>query len=117
VVGKSGGAGGGWHALKETLEDQARAQLEAARSSAPDDVTVEATLVTGEAVAALADAAKAPGSILVLGSRAYGPVRRVLLGSVSRALANQAPAPLVVYPRGMHAEATTSSRAEAETTA
>jgi nucleotide-binding universal stress UspA family protein len=55
VVGRSGGAIGGWHALKEELEAEARAQLEAARSSAPDDVSVEATLITGEAAAALAD--------------------------------------------------------------
>jgi len=53
----------------------------------------------------------------VLGSRPYCPVRRVLLGCISRALANQAPAPAIVYPQGMHAEPTTSPRAEAETTA
>jgi len=117
VVGRSGGATGGWHALKEELEAEARAQLEAARSSAPDDVTVEATLITGEPAAALADAAKAPGSILVLGSRAYGPVRRVLLGSISRALADKTPAPLIVYPRGMRAERKTTPRTEAGTTA
>jgi len=117
VVGKSGGAGGGWHALKEELEAEARAQLETARSAAPDDVAVEAMLVTGEPAAAVADAAKAPGSILLLGSRAYGPVRRVLLGSISRALADRTPAPLVVYPRGMHAEPKTTPRAEAGTTA
>ena len=116
IYGKGGRASGGWHALKESIEEEARAQLEAARSTTPADVTVEAALVSGEPVAALADAAKAPGSILVLGSRAYGPVRRVLLGSISRALADKAPAPLIVYPRGMHAEPRTSGRAEAETT-
>jgi nucleotide-binding universal stress UspA family protein len=116
VVRKGGGTSGGWHALKAELEHEARTQLETARSSAPDDVAVEATLVTGEPVAALADAARKPGSILVLGSRAYGPVRRVLLGSISRALAHRSPAPLLVYPRGMHAELRTSTRAEAGTT-
>ena len=115
IYGKGGGASGGWRALKEGIEDDARAELEGARSSAPDDVTVEATLISGEPVAALADTAKAPGSILVLGSRAYGPVRRVLLGSVSRALADKAPAPLIVFPRGMHTEPRTSPRAEAGT--
>ena len=116
IYSKGGRASGGWHALKESIEDEARAQLEAARSSTPVDVTVEATLVSDEPVAALTDAAKAPGSILVLGSRAYGPVRRVLLGSISRALAGTSPAPLIVYPRGMHAESRTSPRAEAGTT-
>lgn len=117
VVGKSGGAGGGWHALKEELEAEARAQLQAARSSAPDDIAVETTLVTGEPVAALADAATAAGAILVLGSRAYGPVRRVVLGSISRALADSTPAPLIVYPRGMQAEPKTRPRAGTGTTA
>lgn len=117
VVGKSGGASGGWQALKEALEVEARAQLETARAAAPDDITVEAKLVTGEPVQALADEASAPGSILVLGSRAYGPVRGVLLGSISRALADSAPAPLVVHPRGMHTEPKTAPRAEEGTTA
>ena len=116
VIRKGGGTTGGWHALKKELEHEARAQLEAARSSAPDDVAVEATLLMGEPVAALTEAARAPGSILVLGSRAYGPVRRVLLGSTSRALAGSSPAPLIVYPRGMRAEPRTSPRAEAGTT-
>jgi nucleotide-binding universal stress UspA family protein len=117
VVGKSGGAGGGWRVLKEELEDEARTELEAVRASAPDDLTVEAAGLTDEPVVALTEAAKNPGSILVLGSRAYGPVRRVLLGSLSRRLADAAPAPLVIYPRGMHAEPTTVSRPEAEATA
>ena len=32
-------------------------------------------------------------------SRAYGRLRRVLLGSVSAALARSAPCPLIVHPR------------------
>lgn len=37
--------------------------------------------------------------LLVAGSRGYGPVRRVLLGSVSTHLAHQAPCPVLVVPR------------------
>ena len=107
VYGKSGGANYGWEALKETVEEQVRARLEDAANGFPDDIDVEPTLVSGEAVEALADAAKAPGSILLLGSRAYGPLRRVLLGSVSHPLASSAPAPMIVHPRGMHEESTT----------
>jgi nucleotide-binding universal stress UspA family protein len=40
-------------------------------------------------------------------------VRRVLLGSISRALANKTPAPLIVYPRGTHTEPKTTPRTEA----
>jgi len=116
VVGKSGGANYGWAALKEAVEEQVRAQLEEARAAVPDDVNVEAKLVSGNAAEALADAAKAPGSILVLGSRSYGPLHRVLVGSVSRQLAGSAPAPLIVHPRGMHEEPKTAPTAEAGTT-
>jgi len=38
--------------------------------------------------------------LLVCGSRGYGPVRTVLLGSVSHALAHHARCPLMVLPRG-----------------
>ena len=65
----------------------------------------------------LADAAKAPGSILLVGSRSYGPLRRVLLGSVSRALAGSAPAPLIMHPRGMHEQPKAEPTAEVRTTA
>jgi nucleotide-binding universal stress UspA family protein len=37
--------------------------------------------------------------LLVAGSRGYGPVRRVLVGSVSRALVRDASCPIVVVPR------------------
>jgi nucleotide-binding universal stress UspA family protein len=116
VYGKSGGMTGGWAALKEEIERELREQLDAAEASLPPDVSVE-TKASDEPASALANEARAPGSILVVGSRAYGPVRRVLLGSVSRALARIAPAPLVVLPRGSHAESATTTRAEASTMA
>jgi hypothetical protein len=39
----------------------------------------------------------------VLGSRGYGPLQRVLLGSVSRAVVNNAHCPVLVAPRGIAA--------------
>jgi hypothetical protein len=38
--------------------------------------------------------------LLAIGSRAYGPVRRALLGSVSARLVSNAPCPILVLPRG-----------------
>ena len=42
---------------------------------------------------------EAGADLLVAGSRGYGPVRRVLLGSVSTQLAHKAPCPVLVVPR------------------
>lgn len=41
--------------------------------------------------------------LLVCGSRAYGPVRAVLLGGVSRRVAAEAHCPVIVLPRGVQA--------------
>ena len=117
VYGKSGGANYGWETLKDTVQERVQAQLDEAVHTVPDDIDVEPTLVSGEAVEALGDAARPPGSILLLGSRSYGPLRRVLLGSVSRALAGSVPAPLIVHPRGMHEQPNAEPTAEAGTTA
>jgi nucleotide-binding universal stress UspA family protein len=39
--------------------------------------------------------------VMVCGSRGYGPLRAVLLGSVTRRLANEAYCPVIVLPRGV----------------
>jgi nucleotide-binding universal stress UspA family protein len=41
--------------------------------------------------------------VLVVGSRGYGPLRAVLLGSVSRRLMTEAHCPVIVVPRGVEA--------------
>jgi nucleotide-binding universal stress UspA family protein len=50
--------------------------------------------------AAIAEACEEAGAdLLVAGSRGYGPVLRVLLGSVSTQLMHRAPCPVLVVPR------------------
>jgi hypothetical protein len=41
--------------------------------------------------------------LLVCGSRGYGPLRAVLLGSVSRVVTSAAACPVIVLPRGVRA--------------
>jgi nucleotide-binding universal stress UspA family protein len=53
--------------------------------------------VPGPAIVAACEEAGA--DLLVAGSRGYGPVARVLLGSVSTQLAHKAPCPVLVVPR------------------
>jgi nucleotide-binding universal stress UspA family protein len=99
MVAVRGGAAG-WREQTETIQQAARDALVEARSTVPDDIEVDATLVTGDPVAALTNAAGAPGTLLVVGSRGYGPLRRLLMGSLSTHLVRSAPCPLIVTPRG-----------------
>ena len=90
-------------------------QLAEARGSVPDDIEVEATLISGDPVEALMSAGDAPGTVMVVGSRAYGPLRRVLLGSVATHLVRSARCPLIVTPRGMHEPAQEEPAAAVQT--
>ena len=45
--------------------------------------------------------------LLVTGSRNYGPVRRLMLGSTSTRLVHEAPCPVLVLTRGAEADAST----------
>jgi nucleotide-binding universal stress UspA family protein len=65
----------------------------------PDGVRATGELLFGEVVDELSMAAERDVDLLVCGSRGYGPVRRVLLGTVSSALVRQASVPTLVVPR------------------
>jgi nucleotide-binding universal stress UspA family protein len=89
AYGGYGGAGLG--TLLEDLLADATARL-----SALDGVEAEAVLgLAAEELAAFA----ARVDLLVVGSRGYGPLRRVILGSTSTHLASHARCPLLVLPR------------------
>jgi nucleotide-binding universal stress UspA family protein len=64
-----------------------------------DGVPVEFRRLEGAPATALAEACEDDVDLLVAGSRRYGPVARVLLGSVSTRLINSAPCPVLVVPR------------------
>ena len=103
LVMDTGGGTEDRHVLEQALRDQAQAALDDACSAVPEGIAVEGELV-GD-----------PGAILVVGSRGYGPLRRVMLGSVSGKLTRSAPAPVIVHPRGRHAHSRSDASAEAET--
>jgi nucleotide-binding universal stress UspA family protein len=89
--------------LLEAARGRLRESLAEARGTVPAAIDVESALVTGDVAEMLADAARGPGTILIVGSRGYGSVRRVLLCSVSSELVRRAPCPVVVTPRGSDA--------------
>jgi len=108
VHGKGAGSGPGYQELQEAIEEQLREQFHEAAETIPESVKAEATLVSGDPAEKLTEAAGADGTVLILGSRAYGPLRRVLLGSVSTALMRSAPCPVIVHPRGTKVELATA---------
>jgi Universal stress protein family len=95
------GAGAG----RLDVEERLRGSLESAAGSVPTGVAHTAELFSGGPVAVLSNEAQTL-DLLMLGSRAYGPVRRVLLGSVSDPLVRQAACPVLVVPRPAQREGT-----------
>jgi nucleotide-binding universal stress UspA family protein len=90
----------GWQAGTDTTRHYARVrgELESAARQVPAGIARTAEFHIGGAAAILADHAQYV-DLLVLGSRGYGPVRRVLLGSVSSELVRGAACPILLVPR------------------
>jgi nucleotide-binding universal stress UspA family protein len=73
--------------------------LDRALAELPEGVQATGELLYGEVVDELSVVGERGVDLLVCGSRGYGPVRRVLLGTVSAALVRQASMPVLVVPR------------------
>lgn len=68
--------------------------------SVDERVAATGRALAGVPAAAISEACEEAGAdLLVAGSRSYGPVLRVLLGSVSTQLMHRAPCPVLVVPR------------------
>jgi nucleotide-binding universal stress UspA family protein len=85
--------------LGRSERERLERELEAAASSIRSGIEVEREILEGSAVEALAGAAENGVDLLTVGSRRYGPVRRVVLGSVSSGLVRVSKAPVLVVPR------------------
>ncbi len=83
--------------IEELLHDDVAKRVKA-QADAITDIPVDTRVVTGPMPGALVDAAEG-ADLLVTGSRGYGPRHSVLVGSVSRYLADNAPCPILVVPR------------------
>lgn len=88
-------------AIENAVRTSLEHELERAAASAA--VKAESRRSIGDPGANLAEAAQ-DVDLLVTGSRSYGPLRSVLLGSVSRYLVDHAPCPVLVVPRPAEAE-------------
>jgi nucleotide-binding universal stress UspA family protein len=84
--------------LMAAVRESVRASVDRAQASLPVEAADE--LLEGDVVNELAALDERECDLLVCGSRAYGPVRRVLLGGVLRRLVRRAACPVMVVPRG-----------------
>lgn len=84
--------------VEQRLKD-AEIALYQAVNSVSRRVEPEGRLLRGDPAQLLADESAQGVDLLVVGSRGYGPLRRVLLGSVSTALMHSATCPVMVVPR------------------
>ncbi len=84
--------------VRAAIEASFEATASAARSTLtqrwPDAAAVVINAPTGKAI--LAEAARFDASVIVLGWRGHGVFRRLLVGSVSRHIAENAPCPVLV---------------------
>jgi nucleotide-binding universal stress UspA family protein len=80
----------------DTFVNEARQQLESLGD-------IEPHAIYGRAAEELA-LFSGTVDLLIVGSRGYGPIGRLIHGSTSRQLAHSARCPLVVLPRGAHAK-------------
>lgn len=73
--------------------------IEEATRSIDPKLSARSELLEGSPARRLAEACADGVDLIVAGSRGHGPLKRVLLGSVSRGLIHQAPCPVLVVPR------------------
>lgn len=87
-------------AVRGSADADLQGRLEEVAASVGEEVKATGeVIVSSHVVEALADLPGAHPDLLVCGSRGYGAVRQVLLGSVSARLIRQAAYPVIVVPR------------------
>lgn len=74
-------------------------QLNIAVAELPSELRGLPVFERGDPVEKLLEAAEMGVDLLVLGSRGFGPVMRLLIGSVSSRVIREAPCPVLVVPR------------------
>ena len=86
--------------IRHQRHESFRQQLAAAGESLPPETRAATTLVAGRPSEVIADEAEKGLHLLLMGSRSYGPIRRVMVGSTAIELMRVAPCPVIVIPRG-----------------
>jgi nucleotide-binding universal stress UspA family protein len=86
--------------VERQMLEETKATLEHITEAFGDEVPLQREAIKGDPASVLIERSSEL-DILVLGSRAYGPVRHALLGSVSARVMREAHCPVLVVPRGV----------------
>jgi nucleotide-binding universal stress UspA family protein len=89
----------GYQSANDTIRRMLEKRMSDAIASLADGAEFSGRLLDGDPATELVKASSEL-DLLVIGSRGYGPVRTVLLGSVSRTLVREGACSVVVLPRG-----------------
>jgi nucleotide-binding universal stress UspA family protein len=89
----------GARSVSDELHAYLRESLDQAVDELCDGVRVEGEVLEGDPAQVLSDASERL-DLLVLGSRGYGPLKSVLMGSVSAQVTRSASCPVLVVPNG-----------------
>lgn len=90
---------GGGGTIEEDRHEAFRRVLDEAADAVPAEARAATVLVEGRPSTVIADEAGKGIHLLVMGSRNYGPIRRVMVGSTAIELMRLSPCPVIVIPR------------------
>jgi nucleotide-binding universal stress UspA family protein len=85
--------------IEKRMYAETKANLERVTAELDGDVPIRRETISGDPAGVLIERSESL-DLLLLGSRAYGPVRHALLGSVSGSVMRRAHCPVLVIPRG-----------------
>jgi nucleotide-binding universal stress UspA family protein len=88
----------GYESIRGVVRETVRKTLDQAIAAVGQDVEIDGRVVDGDVDDALARES-ADADVLVIGSRGYGPLRRVVLGSETGKILRAATVPVLVVPR------------------
>jgi nucleotide-binding universal stress UspA family protein len=88
----------GYGALRELMGDGSADVLERGMAAAGPGIDIERRAPEGRVAEALAHESEG-ADLLVMGSRGYGPLRRVVLGSATSRILDAAAVPVLIIPR------------------
>jgi nucleotide-binding universal stress UspA family protein len=86
--------------IRKQRHEAFRKQLADVAQAAPPQVRAQPILAAGRPADVIAEEAERGVHVLFVGSRSYGPIRRVMVGSTAIDLMRRSPCPMIVIPRG-----------------